>query len=127
MFKSPINACVLDIDLHFGDGTVNILGKERWATIINVEARTRTQYLLEVENAMKNCRVDLIGVSAGFDYHVADWGGLLLTEDYEEIGYRVRTAADSNGGGCFAILEGGCNHEVLGENALALIRGMAGE
>ena len=75
---------------------------------------------------MNNCRADLIGISAGFDYHVSDWGALLHTEDYEEIGYRVRADADSNGGGCFAILEGGYNHEVLGENALALIRGMAG-
>jgi acetoin utilization deacetylase AcuC-like enzyme len=74
---------------------------------------------------MKNCRADLIGISAGFDNHSADWGGLLHTEDYEEIGHRVRSAADRNGGGCFAILEGGYNHEVLGENVLALIQGMA--
>jgi len=120
------SACVLDIDLHFGDGTVNILGKEGWATVINVEARNRAQYLLEVESAMKNCRVDLIGISADFDYHVDDWGGLLLTEDYKEIGYWVRAAAEGKGSGCFAILEGGYNHEVLGENALALICGMAG-
>ena len=26
-------ACVLDIDLHFGDGTVNILGKRNWSTL----------------------------------------------------------------------------------------------
>lgn len=120
-------ACVLDIDLHFGDGTVNILGKESWATVINVEASTRTQYLQEVEKAMENCRSDLIAVSAGFDYHVADWGGLLHTEDYAKIGSRVRTAAERNGGGCFAILEGGYNHEVLGENVLALIRGLVSQ
>jgi acetoin utilization deacetylase AcuC-like enzyme len=118
------SACVLDIDLHFGDGTVNILGKRNWATVINVEVHSRSHYLVEVEEAMKNCRADLIGVSAGFDNHAADWGGLLHTEDYEEIGYRVRAAADSNRGGCFAILEGGYNHDVLGENVLALIQGM---
>jgi acetoin utilization deacetylase AcuC-like enzyme len=28
----------------------------------------------------------LIDISAGFDNHAADWGGLLNTEDYEEIG-----------------------------------------
>jgi len=119
------SACVLDIDLHFGDGTVNILGKRNWVTVINVEVHSRSHYLVEVEEAIKNCRANLIGVSAGFDNHAADWGGLLLTEDYEEIGYQVRAAADSNGGGCFAILEGGYNHEVLGENVLALIQGMA--
>jgi len=37
----------------------------------------------------------------------------------------VRSAAQRNGGGCFAILEGGYNHDVLGVNALALIRGMS--
>jgi acetoin utilization deacetylase AcuC-like enzyme len=120
------SACVLDIDLHFGDGTVNILGKRNWSTVINVEVDSRSHYLQKVEEAMKNCRADLIGISAGFDNHVADWGGLLHTEDYEEIGYRVRSAADRNGGGCFAILEGGYNHEVLGENVLALIQSMAG-
>jgi len=119
------SACVLDIDLHFGDGTVNILGKRNWASVINVAFHSRSHYLQEVEVSMKNCRADLIGISAGFDNHVDDWGGLLHTEDYEEIGGRVRTAADYNGGGCFAVLEGGYNHEVLGDNVLALIRGMA--
>lgn len=120
------SACVLDIDLHFGDGTVNILGKRSWATVVNVEAHSRSRYLQEVEASMKNCRADIIGISAGFDNHAADWGGLLDTADYEEIGRQVRSAANRNGGGCFAILEGGYNHEVLGDNVLALIQGMAG-
>ncbi len=123
--KKIESACVLDIDLHFGDGTVNILGQRNWATVVNVEGHSRSRYLQAVKEAMKNCRADLIGISAGFDYHAADWGGLLNTEDYEEIGYRVRSAADRNEGGCFGILEGGYNHEVLGENVLALIQGMA--
>lgn len=119
-------ACILDIDLHFGDGTVNILGKRDWATVMNVEAKNRSRYLREVEAAMKTCRADLIGISAGFDNHIDDWGGLLQTEDYKEIGRCIRSAADRNGGGCFALLEGGYNHEVLGENVLALVQGMAG-
>lgn len=116
---------VLDIDLHYGDGTVNILGNRDWVTVINIEAHNRSHYLKEVEEVMKNCRADLIGISAGFDNHAEDWGGLLNTEDYEEIGHRVRSAAASNGGGCFAILEGGYNHKVLGKNVLALMQGMA--
>jgi acetoin utilization deacetylase AcuC-like enzyme len=118
------SACVLDIDLHFGDGTVNILGKRSWVAITNVEARDRRRYLLAVAEAMENCRADVIGVSAGFDNHAADWGGLLQTEDYEEIGRCVRSAADRNDGGCFALLEGGYNHEVLGRNVLSLLKGM---
>ena len=123
--KKIESACVLDIDLHFGDGTANILENRNWMTVINVEADSRSHYLQEVEETMKNCGVDLIGISAGFDNHVEDWGGLLYTEDYEEIGYQVRSAAVRNGGGCFAILEGGYNHKVLGENVLALMQGMA--
>ena len=121
------SACVLDIDLHFGDGTVNILQDKSWATVINVDAHSRTHYLQKVESAMKTCRADLIGISAGFDNHLVDWGGLLKTEDYKEIGHMVRMAADKNQGGCFGILEGGYNHKVLGENTLALIQGVAGE
>jgi acetoin utilization deacetylase AcuC-like enzyme len=123
--KKIESACVLDIDLHFGDGTLNILGQRNWVTVVNVEGHSRNHYLQAVKAAMKNCRADLIGISAGFDNHAADWGGLLNTEDYEEIGYRVRLAADRNEGGCFGILEGGYNHEVLGGNVLALIQGMA--
>jgi len=123
--KKIESACVLDIDLHFGDGTLNILGNRDGVTVVNVEGHSRSRYLQEVEEVMKNCRADLIGISAGFDNHAEDWGGLLNTEDYEEIGYRVRSAADRNEGGCFGILEGGYNHDVLGENVLALIQGMA--
>ena len=55
-----------------------------------------------------------------------DWGGLLRTEDYHDIGEQVRKAALNNDGGYFAILEGGYNHQVLGDNVLALIQGMSG-
>jgi len=116
----------LDIDLHYGDGTENILRNRSWATVVNIEAHSRRRFLQQVESAMKNCRVDLIGISAGFDNHKEDWGGLLHTEDYEQIGSLVRSAALRNGGGCFAVLEGGYNHDVLGENVLALIQGLAG-
>lgn len=125
--KKIKSACVLDIDLHYGDGTVNILDQHDWVSVVNIDSHNRISYLQEVETAMKSCRADLIGISAGFDNHTDDWGGLLTTADYEEIGYLVRSAASRNGGGCFGILEGGYNHAVLGENVLALIQGMAKE
>jgi len=124
--KEIESACVLDIDLHYGDGTVNILGKRNWVDVINIESHDRTLYLKDVETAMQACRADLIGISAGFDNHIADWGGLLHTEDYREIGHRVRAAADRNRGGCFAVLEGGYNHQSLAAGVLSLIQGMAG-
>lgn len=120
-------AYVLDIDLHYGDGTENILGEKDYVTVYNVRAYHRASYLDEVAGEMKACRADMIGISAGFDNHRADWGGLLETEDYREIGLMVREAVQRCGGGCFAILEGGYNHNVLGHNVMALIRGLSGK
>jgi acetoin utilization deacetylase AcuC-like enzyme len=117
-------AYVLDIDLHYGDGTENILGPEDWVTVYNSEARERDAYCREVAQEMSGCRADIIGISAGFDMHQEDWGGRLKTEDYYEIGSLVRAACRRNQGGCFAVLEGGYNHQVLGHNVKALIEGM---
>jgi len=119
-------ALVLDIDLHFGDGTVNILGNQKWVQIHNPDARSREAFLTEVEQILSGIQVDLIGISAGFDYHQNDWGGLLATEDYSAIGFMVRKASRTCGGGCFAILEGGYNHQVLGYNVSALLEGLSG-
>lgn len=119
-------AYVLDIDLHFGDGTVNILEDRDWATVHNVEASDRAAYMNEVAEEMDRCRSDMIGISAGFDNHEEDWGAVLKTEDYVKIGRKVREAAIRCQGGCFAILEGGYNHQVLGRNVLALIQGLSG-
>jgi acetoin utilization deacetylase AcuC-like enzyme len=118
------SAYVLDIDLHYGDGNVNILQRTPGVTVHNVDACDRAAYLADVERQMARCTADIIGISAGFDNHQADWGGLLATDDYRQIGRAVRTAARRNGGGCFAVLEGGYNHNVLGQNALALMEGL---
>jgi len=123
--KMIANAYVLDIDLHYGDGTVNILGKKDYVKIHNLGTENRNSYLREVEEEMEHCTADIIGISAGFDNHQQDWGGVLATEDYHEIGRLVRQASIRNNGGCFALLEGGYNHRVLGHNVLALIQGMS--
>ena len=120
-------AYVLDIDLHYGDGTVNILGDRDFVTVYNVESTRRSAYMDEVRREMTGCRADIIGISAGFDNHRQDWGSVLETEDYYEIGRMAVAAAGRNNGGCFAILEGGYNHNILGRNVLALIQGMSAE
>jgi acetoin utilization deacetylase AcuC-like enzyme len=117
-------AFVLDFDLHFGDGNVNILGQEHWVEILNPESPGREQYLDEVNRALDATRADVIAVSAGFDHHVNDWGGLLYTSDYKTMGTWVSEAAQRNGGGCYGILEGGYNHSVLGENVRAFLEGL---
>jgi acetoin utilization deacetylase AcuC-like enzyme len=119
-------AHVLDFDLHYGDGNVNILGSKDYITIHNPQAHHREAYIQEVEKVLNQCQADIIGISAGFDHHIEDWGGLLHTEDYQTIGHMVRNAAQNNNAGFFAILEGGYNHQVLGQNVKALMEGMSG-
>ena len=81
-------------------------------------------FIKQVEKALPTEGVDIIGISAGFDYAREDWGGVLKREDYRTIGRMVKEAARSCGGGYFAILEGGYNHKVLGHNCMALLEGM---
>jgi len=118
-------AHILDFDLHFGDGTENILGRRSYVSIHNPGACDRKVYLSEVEDELKRFPADIIGISAGFDNHRQDWGGLLMTDDYYQMGQMVRNASRRNGGGCFGILEGGYNYDVLGLNVLALINGLS--
>jgi acetoin utilization deacetylase AcuC-like enzyme len=118
------SAFILDFDMHFGDGTVNILGRSHWVEILNPQDLNRRSYLDQVKRELEATKADVIAVSAGFDNHVQDWGNVLTTDDYRTMGAWVRQAADRNNGGCYGILEGGYNHDVLGENVLAFIEGM---
>lgn len=120
-------AFVLDFDLHTGDGNINILEPKGYVTILNPGGQDRNEYLRIVERALGKTDADMIAVSAGFDHHEDDWGGLLATEDYTTMGQLVRETAKRNGGGCFGILEGGYNHAVLGKNVLAFIEGLGGQ
>lgn len=120
------SAFVLDFDLHYGDGNINILGAEPWVEILNPEGSERSSYLEEVRKALDHTSADVIAVSAGFDNHLQDWGKLLLTSDYRKMGSWVSKTAHRNNGGCFGILEGGYNHEVLGYNVLAFLEGLSG-
>jgi acetoin utilization deacetylase AcuC-like enzyme len=117
-------AFVLDFDLHYGDGNVNILEGKGYVTILNPAGANRNEYLKSVEANLAKTDADMIAVSAGFDNHEQDWGGLLKTEDYTFMGTLVREAAQRNRGGYFGILEGGYNHAVLGKNVLAFIQGL---
>ncbi len=119
------NCFILDIDLHYGDGTVDILGDHYWAAVYNPASSNREKYLEDVKRVISGVNVDIIGVSAGFDAHVKDWNGFLETEDYRKIGRWVSEAAGRSGGGCFGILEGGYNKKVLGYNVEAFLEGLA--
>ncbi|GAB6094369.1 hypothetical protein JCM14469_06210 [Desulfatiferula olefinivorans] len=122
--KKIRSAFVLDFDMHYGDGTVNILEKHPFVCVYNPDSRFRERYMKEVRERLDRVSVDMIGISAGFDNHAEDWGGVLSTEDYFDMGEMVKKAAGRCGGHYFALLEGGYNHKVIGRNARALIEGM---
>ncbi len=119
-------AYILDFDLHFGDGTVNILEPKGYVTIFNPDAVDRKEYIKSVEKSMRDISVDIIAISAGFDNHVHDWGGVLETEDYYTIGHMVFEKCKELNCGCFAVLEGGYNFDVLPNNVVAFIKGLSG-
>jgi len=108
---------IIDIDLHFGDGTVSIFRWDEKVRIVNVGAidmgfeylkLDRSGYIDQVEKALEVHDFDIVAVSAGFDTYVEDWGGLLAIEDYREIGRIIKDWAVKKGRGRrFAILEGG--------------------
>lgn len=118
---------ILDIDLHFGDGTVNILGDLKGISIMNPNHGGREAYLEQVLEQLKveaarGC--DIVAVSAGFDEYELDWGGRLKTEDYKEIASMVKEFSIKNcAGRRFAILEGGYYHPDLGKNVKAFLDG----
>ncbi len=120
------SAYILDFDLHYGDGTVNILGGKDYITIHNPEASERELYLESIESKLWSVKPSIIAVSAGFDNHVEDWGGLLTTEDYYEIGKMIYQRAQELKIGVFGVLEGGYNHSVLGKNVRAFVKGLCG-
>lgn len=120
-------AFILDFDLHVGDGTLNCFDADRRATIYNPSRFTdRTDYLNAVRDALDQAEnPDIIGVSAGFDIAEMDWGGLLKTEDFREIGRMVKEAAARLcSGRRFAVLEGGYYLPELGNNVLAFCQGL---
>lgn len=122
------SALVIDLDLHYGDGTATIFLGNPAVRVVNVTADTRSTYLDSLAQVLNRARnFDLLAVSAGFDTYVHDWGGTLITEDYKTIGNMLRTCAQQ---ACqsrfFAVLEGGYYLPDLGENVLAFCEGLAG-
>lgn len=109
-------ALIIDIDLHFGDGTVSIFRGDKNVKIVNPGAvdlnfdylrLDSSGYLRQVEETFIGFEYDIVGVSAGFDTYIEDWGGLLRVEDYQEIGRIIRKGSELCEGRRFAVLEGG--------------------
>lgn len=122
------SAFILDFDLHTGDGNINILtqGDDDFrVAILNPTSHFRTDYLTEVEEFMRN--LDDIGIfaaSAGFDQGINDWGGLLIAEDYINLGRLMKEYAQKLcQGRRYAIFEGGYYHPDLGTHVDAFCQG----
>jgi len=119
-------ALILDIDLHYGDGTDNIFRGVPEVVYLHPEGRDRQSFVDSISQFLNQRTADIIAVSAGFDRHEHDWGGLLRTEDYETIGNLVKEFAQrACRGRRYGVLEGGYNHDVLGRNVGALLKGMS--
>jgi acetoin utilization deacetylase AcuC-like enzyme len=108
---------LIDIDLHFGDGTTSIFRGDPKVRIVNPGsvdinfdylAMNERGYLRQVEDAFNSFDYDIVAISAGFDTYVKDWGGLLTNDAFFNIGRTIREASERYcGRRRFAILEGG--------------------
>lgn len=118
-------AVILDIDLHFGDGTDNFFRGMPDVVYFHPDDLDRMRFADDIARFLSGAAADVISVSAGFDRHEHDWGEMLTTDDYQEIGRMVRDFADrACDGRRFGVLEGGYNHTVLGQNVRAFMDGM---
>jgi acetoin utilization deacetylase AcuC-like enzyme len=112
-------ALIVDFDLHFGDGTSNAFAGDANVVYHHMGASPE-----ELEDFISNAGdLDMLGVSAGFDRGVADWGGTLTDEHYQQIGELLRQfSLEKSQGRRFAVLEGGYNHTTLGASILSFLK-----
>lgn len=114
-----VKAVIVDFDLHYGDGTANIFSMDRNVRYFHMPGGN----ISSIADFLEKVEYDVIAVSAGFDKHKDDWGGILETEDYKEIGKIIKEYSERCNEKRFAVLEGGYNHKVLGKNVKAFIKG----
>jgi acetoin utilization deacetylase AcuC-like enzyme len=115
------NALIVDIDLHYGNGTFDVVKDDERFSFKNIFAPTRERFFEAFEEALGDAAsYDVVGCSAGFDTYILDWGAMLLTDDYRKIGNLL---ASSNRH-VFSILEGGYYIEDLGLNVLSYLKGI---
>jgi acetoin utilization deacetylase AcuC-like enzyme len=122
------SAFILDFDLHYGDGNVNILESRKdgfRVDILNPNANNPERYMEQVEEYMRKLRnIDIFAASAGFDQGINDWGGLLNAKDYHTLGELMKKYAKKLcKGRRFAIFEGGYFHPDLGKHVDAFCSG----
>jgi acetoin utilization deacetylase AcuC-like enzyme len=129
-----IKVLIIDIDLHFGDGTVSLFRWSEGVRILNPGSvdwgfeylsMDSSGYLSQIESAMNGGGYDIVAVSAGFDTYLEDWGGLLSLDDFRRIGEAIRIGSEKRcSGRRFAVLEGGY-HKDLGDCIMSFLKGFS--
>ncbi len=115
------SALIVDIDLHYGNGTHDIVRSDSRITFRNIDARSREGFFKDLEEALSDgSSYDIVGCSVGFDTYVRDWGGMLYGEDYHRIGSSLVSANPR----LFCVLEGGYYVADLGTNTRFLLTGI---
>jgi acetoin utilization deacetylase AcuC-like enzyme len=113
-------ALIVDIDLHFGDGTNNTFSGD--PSVVYHHMGSGPEDLRRFLSGAG--RFDTLAVSAGFDRGLQDWGGTLGDEDYARMGELLKRFSEENAQGRrFAVLEGGYNHKTLGQSILSFLKG----
>ena len=120
-------AFIVDFDLHYGDGTSNIFSGVPDVSYFHLSGGRRNEQVRKISDYLSDQKGhDILALSAGFDRHVNDWGGILETKDYRKIGKIAREHAEKEcDGKRYAVLEGGYNHQVLGKNVKAFLKGFS--
>ena len=118
-------ALIVDFDLHFGDGTEDIFKDNPRVTYWHGDTIDGASFTDELQAFLSQQDADILAVSAGFDRHVDDWGGMLTTEDYGIIGrllgdYALRKCR----GRVFAALEGGYNRVAQADGVMSFLEGL---
>lgn len=123
------SAAVIDFDMHRGDGTAEILAGDPRFLFLDVSSAEKDGFVERITTFLRELpSVDILSVSAGFDMHIKDWGGLLTNRDYHRIGREVGEAARRKASGkVFATLEGGYMPHELGKAVLAFCQGLEGK
>ncbi len=126
--KSVKKALIIDFDLHFGDGTSNIFTGNPAVSFWHVKGANSSSFVSNLDSYLQKAEADIVAVSAGFDRHVNDWGGMLHTKDYGSMGELLGAfAKEKCRGRLFAVLEGGYNARSLGDSVLAFCDGAASQ
>jgi acetoin utilization deacetylase AcuC-like enzyme len=119
------SSLIIDFDLHYGDGTASTFSGSKEVSYFHPEGANRESFLQDLERCLQvEKHYEFIAISAGFDRHEEDWGGLLKTEDYFSIGKLAKEFSLKHcHGRRFGVLEGGYNHSVLGRNVRSFLQG----